>query len=111
MIAQYGAISTHAISSGGNSTETFSHTVSAGSNRLLLVGTSNDLSTAHVVSSVAFNGVALTNIISSGDSNKLVELWGLVAPVVQTANIVITYDGAVKGGSWAITYSGIDQTP
>lgn len=94
---------------------TWAHTCS-GENRVLYVLTSIESDTAphsdQTVSSVTYNGVALTKITSvyvTGDNG--VEIWQLIAPSTGANNIVVTYTGEVDGSFGAgISFNGVDQT-
>lgn len=82
--------STTAFNNGGSiSSLTFSHTVSAGNNRILLVGVSAETG----VSAITFGGVGLTKLDDNnfGNSNSV---WYLIAPSVSTADIVVTFGGS-----------------
>lgn len=87
---------------------TFSHTVAAGSNRILVVTvTREEFGTNRSISSVTYDGVAMTlgtNAITTAGNNK-VHTYYLLAPNVGTANVVVTYSGqvgssAVSADSW-----------
>ncbi|MCX6081788.1 MAG: hypothetical protein NTW32_19860 [Chloroflexi bacterium] len=71
---------------------TWSHTVAAGSNRLLLVSISKRAYAAAGVGSVTYGGAALTRLGSSqvnpGDYPRT-EIWYLIAPAVGTADVVL----------------------
>lgn len=96
-------------------TLTFSH-VSQGANRYLVcaVQWTADSVTPETVSSVTFNGSALTSIDKIGGTAGFptVELLGLVAPASTTANVVVTLSAAVDFVLTAgcVTFSGVDQT-
>lgn len=94
-----------------------SFVVGSGSNRLLLVGVSmnnhgGDGPTQ--VDTVTFGGAGLTLIgtVTNSDDARL-EIWKLVAPVVSTADIVVTVDrntggcGIVAG---AMSFTGVHQS-
>lgn len=110
------AIALDATSSGRNSsgTITVSHTVGAGSDRVLYVLTSvQDSNHANFpVTGITFGGVALTKVRSDeAVGNNRTEIWRLIAPATSTANIVCTVTGAV--GEFAligISLTGVDQT-
>lgn len=94
---------------------TFSHTVS-GSNRVLYVGVSildsNDAN--RPVTSVTYNGVALTKVnhsdTGSGTSERA-ELWCLIAPATGTNNVVITTTGTVSRIiGWSDSFTGARQS-
>ncbi len=110
------AIALDAVSSGRNSTGTItvSHTVGAGSDRVLYVMTSaQDSNHANLpVTGITFGGVALTKVRhDEAAGNNRTEIWRLIAPATSTANIVCTVTGSV--GEFAligISLTGVDQT-
>lgn len=88
------AITFGAKSEGQTSSETgsltFSATVSAGSNRLLVVS----IEARHdaIISGITFDDVPLTKAINiSGPSFMQAEVWYLIGPNVTTANVVASY--------------------
>ncbi len=101
-----------------SSTLTFAHTVGDFPNRVLVVGVeAEDLSaTDCVVSGVTYNGAALTR---GGQSTAgtveyvCVELWYLSAPVVTTADIIVTWTNKVGRGTAGATgiYHAAQQAP
>jgi hypothetical protein len=108
-----GAIAFDAASSSqadNTSSLTWSHTTSAGSDRILIVGVSSDQNDP--VSTITYNGVNLTKLESEkyGFVNK-VELWYLVNPSSGTHNVVVTLSSSSDGlGGGAVTYTGVDQS-
>src|SRR2546427_236510 len=105
-----------AASSSNNSSAaslTWSHTVAAGSNRLLIVGISTTDSTCCTTThdSVTYNTVQTMTKISevTGGSDK-VSIWKLVDPATGANNVVVTLSAPtnVKGG--APSWSNVDQT-
>src|SRR5215471_11207024 len=101
----------------GNQTLTIAHTT-AGTNRLMLVGVSINIanSNATAVTSVTWNGTALTLVGAHNDAGltRRVEMWSLLAPATGTANVVVTVniptavnEGVVAG---VTTFTGVDQT-
>ena len=99
-------------SSSGRSSATFSHSVSSGSDRLLLVTvlTNGD----EDVSSVTYGGLALSQAIERDAGNSdgtAVEIWYLVAPPVGTANIVVSFASSVDPSYIrADNLTGVHQT-
>lgn len=101
----------------GTPTLTVAHTT-AGTNRLMLVGVSINItnSAATSVASVAYGGTALTLVGANNDAGntRRVEIWSLLAPATGTANVVVTVNipGAVNEGVVAgvTTFTGVDQT-
>ncbi|MCA9012136.1 MAG: DUF4347 domain-containing protein, partial [Planctomycetaceae bacterium] len=87
---------------------TFSHTVAAGTNRVMFVEIAIDGLGANVTS-VTYGGVALTQV-GRGAGNHAVEIWKLVNPTVGTANVVINFAGTTTAAAGATTFNGVDQT-
>jgi Tol biopolymer transport system component len=95
------------------SSDTVSHTT-AGLNRLMLVGISFGEDKGDTVSSVTYNGTALTFVGAqdTSDTTKArVEIWSLVAPDTGTHNVVVSFsdtnhEGATIG---VMTFTGADQ--
>lgn len=74
---------------------TISHTVAAGSDRILIA--SATWSSSNTMATVTYGGVAMTAIGTQVDtsSSHHVNLWYLLAPAVGTANIVFTLTSGV----------------
>ena len=97
---------------------THSHTVPAGTDRLLIVAVAQENPSADHVTSVTYNGVALAKIAPSWDNNASneVSLWFLVAPAVGTANVVVQIRdtggalSAQKAVVRAVNFTGVDQS-
>ena len=105
--------STHTTSTANNTSSiSFSHTTGSGNNRLLLVGISfYNATTARTVSSVTFGGTALTSVgtIYNGNTRR-VAIYRLTAPAASTtANVVVTFSGAVYAVAGAVSFAGVDQ--
>jgi uncharacterized repeat protein (TIGR01451 family) len=85
-----------------------------GTNNVLIVGVSMNISgnTGATVSSVTYNGVALTSAGFHNDAGntRRVEIWYLVAPAVGTHNIVVNLSGVAGAVVGATNVSGADQT-
>jgi trimeric autotransporter adhesin len=106
------AITTNSMSASSTTaattTLTWSHTVNAGSNRVLIVGLSID--NGSTATGVTYGGQAMTLVgrtVSAG--NGTIELWSLVAPTVGTANIVASIGTAEKVVGGAASFDGVDQ--
>ena len=102
---------------GSVTSATVGHTVSAGSNRLLLVGVSYNNDNSEVVNSVVWkDGLgdeqSLTPVgaVESVDDAR-VEIWSLVAPNPGTANVRVTFDTSLLQGGvvGAMSFTGVDQ--
>jgi hypothetical protein len=93
------------------SSMTISHTT-AGSDRLMLVGISFNNDNFETVSSVSYNGVALSLVgsVSQADDSR-VEIWSLVAPPLGTYDVVITFSTPLLHNATAgvMTFTGVDQ--
>jgi cysteine-rich repeat protein len=92
------------------STITFSHTVAAGSNRLLVVSITNEDGGTRTISSVAYGAQALTKAVGLNGTSNDVDIYYLLAPTVGTANVVVTWSGEVFGlAATADSFTGIAQ--
>ena len=90
-IITHDADSTHAGLVNASSTLTWSHTVGAGQQRILIVTISHNNSAS--ISSVTYGGAALTQLDTSINTNGVsgvAEIWYLLSPTVGTASIVVT---------------------
>jgi uncharacterized repeat protein (TIGR01451 family) len=103
----------------GNPALTISHTTTTtGSNLLMLVGVSIDISrnTATAVTSVKNGTTALTLVGAHNDAGgtRRVEIWSLLAPATGTATVTVTVnipsnttEGVAAG---VVTFTGVDQS-
>jgi phosphodiesterase/alkaline phosphatase D-like protein len=111
-----GVVELDSVSSGtedGVSSITIAHTVGTGANRLLLVGVSWAMSGEDTqdISSVTFGGVALTEVdYMEGGQNRRDAIYYLTNPASGTANVVVTFSGAVNAVVGAASFTGVDQT-
>jgi prepilin-type N-terminal cleavage/methylation domain-containing protein len=99
-------------STDGGSSITISHATS-GTNRLMLVGVSFNNDNNETVTSVTYNGVALTlKGTETNSDDARVEIWSLVAPDTGTYNVVITFSAALaqEGVAGVMTFNGVDQS-
>lgn len=102
----------------GSATLTFSHTPGSGSNRLLIVAISvgstalSGASPAPTVTSVTYNGVAMTLVDDALGSESRIVLYRLVNPAAGPFNVVVTVSSAtnVKIDASATTFTGVDQS-
>lgn len=106
------AILTDSVSSAqGNATRTltWSHTVGAGPDRVLVVGVSNHANTP--VRGVTYGGAPLAPIVSraGGGNNTRVSLFILVAPATGTADVVVTLSGTEDVVGGAVSFTGVEQ--
>lgn len=95
---------------------TWSHTVAAGANRVLVVeDTHHGGQSNRIVSSVTFNGLALVSArsVTSGGAGifRFASIWYLINPPAVTANIVVTYSNTVFAGQTsAVSFTGAAQS-
>ena len=89
----------------------WSHTCS-GSNRILIVGVSMLSVVGSSVSSITYNGVALTKIRSDASVSGAVrtELWRLVNPATGANTVAVTLSAALDSISGAQSFTGVNQT-
>jgi len=87
---------------------TWSHTVAAGTNRVLFVELAIDGLGANVTG-VTYGGVALTQV-GRGTGNHAIEIWRLINPTVGTANVVASFSGSTPAAGGATTFNGVHQT-
>jgi len=97
--------STSGTTSSTNQMTLASFNAGAGSNQLLLVGTSANNNN---VASVTFGGVALKRAVSSFYNNDA-EFWYLKNPT-GTGDIVVTMNGPTSAVVGAYSFSGVNQT-
>lgn len=86
----------------------FSHTVPSSSDRILMVGIANQAGRA--VSGVTYAGLPLSLVGSVTSGQTHAEMWQRVAPLVGTANVVVTLTGGADIVAGATTWSGVHQT-
>ncbi len=103
-----------AVSTGTTGVDSFtiSHTTS-GTDRLMLVGISHNPNNDEIVSSITYNGTALTLVGSATYSNDTrAEIWRLVAPDTGTHDVVITFSANMSYGAVAdvMTFTEVNQT-
>jgi len=96
--------------SGKTSSLSWSHTVGAGSDRLLLVATSHRDGNKQVTA-ISYGGASLTRLGAQngpGNGNR-VELWYLIAPAPGTTNVVVTLSDGRNVAAGAASYFGVNQ--
>ena len=83
--------------------------VSAGSNRILLVGV---VIQGGTISSVTWDGNAMTQVVSVANAtpDQIYALYRYVAPDIKTANVVVTQSEADRISFVEATYTGVHQT-
>jgi hypothetical protein len=90
---------------------TVSGVVPTGANRLMLVGISWKPDSASAIISVAFGGTPLTSIGTSyvGNDHR-VDMYQLVNPSTDSANVVVSFNGSTKGSHVSVsTFAGVNQ--
>ena len=98
------------------SSMTISHQTS-GSERLMLVGVSLDISnvsSSRAVYSIRYQNISLTKVGAVVNSDVRSEIWQLVDPPMGTHDVVITLNGSLCPNcgfvAGAVTFNGVDQT-
>ena len=92
---------------------TFSHTIAAGTDRVLFVGLSWWAGgSAITLSGVTFGGVAMTLVATATNAteNDYCSIYRLINPAVSTANIVASFSGNTDIVGGGITLNGVHQT-
>jgi len=92
----------------GATSLTWTDTVANGQNRVMFVELDIDGLGASVAG-VTFGGVALTQV-GRATGNHAVEIWSLINPAVQTANVVASFNATTYATGGATTFNGVDQT-
>ncbi|MDX8129561.1 cadherin-like domain-containing protein [Methylomonas sp. OY6] len=87
---------------------TWSHTVSAGFDRVLFVEIAIDDGSAGV-NSVKYGTADLTRVGRTA-ANHAVEIWALVNPTEGTDNVVISFTGNTEAAAGASTFNGVNQS-
>ena len=98
---------------GGATSQTISHTVGSGSDRVLYVFSVCLNSTDFLASGTcSYNGTGLGSPIASATvaSNSFMYVWRMLDPPTGTANIVITPSASAFLHSFGISLSGADQS-
>lgn len=89
---------------------TYSHTVAAGSNRVLYVSVAVDAA-ANFNPTVTYAGVSMTDLGVEVTTNRYLTVFRLVAPATGANNVVISsLPGGGDEASFACSFSGVDQT-
>ena len=92
------------------STYSWSHSCNGGS-RFLTVDIAL-LSAGQTVTSITYNGVALTFIVAKNTITAVgrVECWGLVNPASGSNTIAVTLSGTITSAGTAVSYNNVHQT-
>lgn len=93
-----------------------SYTTGSGDDRLMLVAVASNFSGASsLVSSMTYNGDALTKLVTvpyntMASSTNAVDLWYRIAPASGAHNLVITYSTSTPSFAYNVaTYAGVSQ--
>ncbi len=89
-----------------DTTITISHTVANQNDRIMIVGVSYS-STATVT--VAFGSQSLASLGIRAGGTGAIQMFYLLAPTVQTANVVVTFSGARSGVAGVTSWYNVDQ--
>lgn len=90
-------------------TWTFSGKTTAGSDRLGVLRFM--VATATAISSVTWNGAAMTQIGTVVRGSSTIYVYRILAPPTSASDVVITFSGATPSGPYLVTsYNGVDQT-
>lgn len=108
------SIATDANASGTSTgmTNTWSHTVGSGSNRVLFVGISGRGTDPNDTTGVTYGGVALSLIHAfraPATGLPWLELWQLTNPSTGAANVVASYSNSNPHSGVSVSYSGVIQ--
>lgn len=93
---------------------TCSATVSAGSNRGLVVAVVVNSSASRIPTGVTYGGVAMTKVVEAGEEAAPTidyggsSLWELSAPAVGTADIVASFSASTTSAIHAWAFTGVD---
>lgn len=101
--------STAPVNLGDQTSWSWSHTVNAGTNRILIVGVS--FRENRVVNSITYGGQSL--VFAGRETFSALarsEIWYLMAPNTGTANITVTMSGSTVFVSGAVSLTGASQT-
>lgn len=96
---------------GAITTLSWSHTVNAGSDLLLVVGVSID-NTATYPTGVTYNGVAMDNVANqpAGGTYSASSAWSMVNPPTGANTVEVTFAAADNFSADSISFEGVDQT-
>lgn len=109
------AIADRATSSANSGTQqtslSWSHAVTAGSDRVLYVAISIDGAggTYSYDASATYNGVSMTRI-HQGNTNQYLAIFRLIAPDTGSNTVQVSWTGSQYPSGVAISYTGVDQT-
>lgn len=109
----YGAIAYDSVSArceSGWITNTWSHAIGSGSNRILVVGVPQE--GGGNVTGVTYNGTALSKVIEVANGSNTVELWYILEadlPSAGSYNIVVTASSNIVGYCIGVSLSGVKQ--
>lgn len=96
----------------GTGTVTWTHTMGAGTNQVLIVGIQNFSSTLRTVNALTYNGVGMTLLKAANTGSfDAGELWYLVNPTTGANTVSCTLSGSASGiSAGGMSFTGVDQT-
>ena len=107
------ALDARSVAPGTGTTQTLSHTVGIGADRVLIVGVSI-YNANKSVTSLTYGGTALTRIGfldgGTGSNDRRMEMWRLINPPIGTANVVVTFSTSAKAVIGAASFFGVNTT-
>ncbi len=108
---------TPTVAKGNGNSLNWTHTVAAGTNRLLIVGVSWRSDAGQSVSGVTYAGQAMTPVVEKSQPaaapatpRVTVQIFRLVNPPVGTNSVSVTLSAAAQVVGGALGLSGVDQT-
>ena len=85
----------------------YSHTVSAGTDRIMIVSVVVRDSSATVISGVTYGGVSLTELSQTNEGGTVtLGIYSYINPPVGTSNVIVTLGSTDEASTGAITYNG-----
>src|SRR5688572_24220878 len=101
------------VAPGTGTTQTLSHTIGVGMDRVLIVGVSV-YNANKMVTSLTYGGTALTRIGfldgGTGSNDRRMEMWRMIDPPIGTANVVVTFSTSAKAVIGAASFFGVNTT-
>jgi len=95
---------------GEDSSFTFPHIITEGSNRFMIVSSTVKNSDINAVSGVSFNGINLTQLSNINQNDNVIQdIWYLDDPPAISGNVIMTLNVTEKTVVGAVTYNGVDS--
>lgn len=91
-----------------SATNAWSHTVAAGTDRILIVGVIND-GTDVQATSVTFGSQSLSSLVDKQQAAVNAALWYIVAPTVSTDTITVTFAASRSSVAGAVVLTNVNQ--